>query len=47
VPGRYDLRLNGTYEYTRYKFKDFTDIRTGELYGYNASVIQVYLSATY
>ena len=47
VPGRYDLKLNGTYEYTRYKFKDFTDIRTGELYGYGASVIQVYLSATY
>jgi hypothetical protein len=47
VPGRYDVKLNGTYEYTRYKFKDFTDIRTGNLYGYNASVIQVYLSATY
>ncbi|MGZ8260067.1 MAG: DUF3570 domain-containing protein [Caldimonas sp.] len=47
VPGRYDLKLNGTYEYTRYKFKDFTDIRTGELYGYGASVIQLYLSATY
>jgi hypothetical protein len=47
VPGRYDLRLNGTYEYTTYKFKDFTDIRTGNLYGYNASIVQVYLSATY
>ncbi len=34
VPGRYDLKLNGTYEYTRYKFKDFTDVRTGDLYGY-------------
>jgi hypothetical protein len=47
VPGRYDLKLNGTYEYTRFKFKDFTDLRSGSLYGYNASVIQVYLSATY
>jgi hypothetical protein len=47
VPGRYDLKLNGSYEYTRYKFKDFTDLRDGNLYGYNASVIQVYLSATY
>ena len=28
VPGRYDLKLNGSYEYTRFKFKDFTDIRT-------------------
>jgi hypothetical protein len=47
VPGRYDLKLIGTYEYTQYKFKDFTDVRTGELYGYGANVIQVYLSATY
>ena len=47
VPGRYDVKLNGTYEYTRYKFKDFTDVRTGSLHTYNASVIQVYLSATY
>jgi hypothetical protein len=47
VPGRYDVKLIGTYEYTRYKFKDFTDVRTGELYSYGANVIQVYLSATY
>ena len=47
VPGRYDLKLNGTYEYTHYKYKDFTDIRTGNLYSYGASVIQLYLSATY
>jgi hypothetical protein len=47
VPGRYDLKLNGSYEYTRFKFKDFTDVRTGSLYGYGAQVIQVYLTATY
>ena len=47
MPGRYDLKLNGSYEYTHFKFKDFTDIRTGNLYGYGASVIQLYLSATY
>jgi hypothetical protein len=47
VPGRYDVKLNGSYEYTRFKFKDFTDLRNGELYGYASSVIQVYLSATY
>jgi hypothetical protein len=47
VPGRYDVKLIGTYEYTRYKFKDFTDVRTGELYGYAANIVQVYLSATY
>ncbi len=47
VPGRYDLKLNGSYEYTRFKFKDFTDLRDGSLYGYASHVIQVYLSATY
>jgi hypothetical protein len=47
VPGRYDLKLNGSYEYTRFKFKDFTDLRDGSLYGYASNVIQVYLSATY
>jgi hypothetical protein len=47
VPGRYDIKLNGSYEYTRFKFKDFTDLRDGSLYGYASSVIQVYLSATY
>ena len=47
VPGRYDVKLNGSYEYTRFKFKDFTDLRDGSLYGYASSVVQVYLSATY
>jgi hypothetical protein len=47
VPGRYDLKLNGSYEFTRFKFKDFTDLRDGSLYSYASSVIQVYLSATY
>ena len=47
VPGRYDVKLNGSYEYTRFKFKDFTDLRDGSLYGYASHVIQVYLSATY
>ena len=47
VPGSYDLKLNGALEYTRFKFKDFTDVRTGELYGYSAVIFQVFLSATY
>ncbi|MEO8836041.1 MAG: DUF3570 domain-containing protein, partial [Caldimonas sp.] len=34
VPGKYDLKLNGSYEFTHYSFKDFTDVRTGSLYGY-------------
>jgi len=47
VPGQYDLKLNGAYEFTHFSFKDFTDIRTGSLYGYNANIVQVFLTATY
>jgi len=47
IPGRYEVKLNGAYEYTRFKFKDFTDVRTGSLYGYSSSVVQLYVSAIY
>ena len=47
VPGRYEVKVNGAYEYVRYKFSDFTDIRTGSPYAYSANVLQVYVSATY
>jgi hypothetical protein len=46
-PGQYEVKLNGAYEYQRYKFSDFTDLRSGNLYNYNANVLQVFLSATY
>ena len=45
--GAYDLKLNGALEYTRFNFKDFTDVRTGELYSYSSVVFQLFLSATY
>ena len=41
------LTLHAAYEYTSFKFSDFTDIRTGELYAYNATVLQVFLSANF
>jgi len=47
VPGQYEIKLNGAYEYQRYKFSDFTDLRTGDLYNYNANVVQLYLTATF
>lgn len=47
IPGRYEVKVNGAYEYVRYQFSDFTDIRTGSPYAYNANVLQVYVSATY
>ena len=47
APGRYEVKLNGTYLYTRFTFRDFTDVRTGNPYASNASVVQVYVTATY
>ena len=47
VPGRYEVKLNGGYEYVRFKYSDFTDIRTGSAYGFNAGVLQLYVSATF
>jgi hypothetical protein len=47
VPGKYDIKLNGSYQYMRFKFNDFTDVRTGSLYAFNANVLQLFVSATF
>ncbi len=47
VPGAYELKLNAGYQYVRFKFKDFTDIRTGNLYANNASVLQLFVSGSF
>lgn len=47
VPGQYEIKLNGAYEFQSYKFSDFTDIRTGDLYNYHANVLQLYVTAIY
>jgi Protein of unknown function (DUF3570) len=47
VPGRYEVKLNGGYEFVRFKYSDFTDIRNGSAYGFNASVMQLFVSATF
>jgi hypothetical protein len=47
VPGRYEVRLNGALEYGKTDYDDFTDVRTGSLYSYNATVLQLFVSATY
>jgi hypothetical protein len=36
------LLLNGAYEFVSYRFDDFTDVRTGNLYSYNAHVLQLF-----
>ncbi len=47
LAGKYEVKLNAAYEYTRFKFRDFTDIRSGVPYAYNANVFQLYVSGTY
>jgi hypothetical protein len=47
VPGKYDIKANASYQMLRFKFKDFTDLRDGQLYGYNAHIVQLFVSATF
>lgn len=47
VPGQYEIQGHLNYEYQRYKFSDFTDIRTGQLYSYGAHVLQLLVTATF
>ncbi len=43
----WDTKLTGVLERKQFRFADFTDLRTGGLYSYNANIVQVYLSSTF
>jgi hypothetical protein len=47
VPGRYEVKVQTGYEFLRFNYSDFTDLRTGKLYSFNANVFQFIVSATY
>jgi hypothetical protein len=47
LQGRYDVKLMGVYERMRYRFSDFTDIRTGALYSYDANLLQLLVTASF
>lgn len=47
VPNKYEIRLIGALERTRFDYKDFTDLRTGRPYTFDANVIQLMASATF
>jgi hypothetical protein len=47
VPGKYEVHLNAEVERKRFNYSDFTDIRTGQLYSSDATVMQLYLSANF
>jgi hypothetical protein len=47
VPGQYEIKLNGVAEVMRFKFGEYTNARTGQLYSNSASLVQLFVSATY
>lgn len=47
LPGGQPVLLNGAYEFLSYRFDDFTDVRTGSLYSYNAHVLQLSVTAKF
>jgi Protein of unknown function (DUF3570) len=47
VPGQYEIKFNGALEVLRYRYSDYTDLRSGSLYSLNASVLQLYVTANY
>jgi hypothetical protein len=47
VAGQYEVKLGGALEVKSFKFSDFTDIRTGSAYSNSASVLQMFVTATY
>jgi len=47
LPRGMDLKLIGAYERKAFRFDDFTDLRTGSNYKYNADVLQLMASATF
>lgn len=47
VPGKYTIKFNGVLERARFNFSDFTDVRTGAKYSYDATIAQVFVSAAF
>ena len=47
VPGKYTVTVTGGLEFMNFKYSDFTDVRTGQLYSFNATLAQLLVSMTY
>ncbi|HYA65967.1 MAG TPA: DUF3570 domain-containing protein [Burkholderiaceae bacterium] len=46
-PGRYEIKFTAAYEWMRFNYDNFTDIRTGQLYTFNANVMELFLTGTF
>jgi hypothetical protein len=47
VPGQVEVKFNGALELLRYRYSDYTDLRTGRPYSLTATVLQLYVTANY
>jgi hypothetical protein len=47
LPPGTTLKLTGAFQRIGFRHKDFTDLRTGNLYAYDVNVVQAYLTATF
>jgi Protein of unknown function (DUF3570) len=47
VATKHNVKLTGGYELKQFRFSDFTDVRTGGTYSYNAHVLQVFVSGNF
>jgi hypothetical protein len=47
IASRFDIKVTTAYQWLRFQYSDFTDIRTGQLYSFNASLLELFVSATY
>jgi hypothetical protein len=47
VPGQYSVVVTGAVEFMNFKYSEFTDVRTGQLYSFNAMLAQLLVSVTF
>ncbi len=47
VPGQYTLTVTGAVEVMKFNYSEFTDVRSGQLYSFNAVLAQVLVSLIY
>ncbi|MFT3663446.1 DUF3570 domain-containing protein [Piscinibacter sp.] len=47
VPGQYELKIVGAIERIRFNYGNFTDLRTGKAYDFDANLLQLYVTATF
>jgi hypothetical protein len=47
VPGRYEIKLNGSLEAVHFSYQDFTDVRSGKPYAFTGGLLQLYVTASF